>query len=121
MLSKIGYIRIWNPIRFTENFSTLNSVKFNYPYLNKTCELQSDPQVTLDGSYRGRLIAVKKYLNSFEYMFILFLSYDFLRVMNNLNESFQDIKKSLNELADTGNKTLSVLKNSRTDEYWDML
>ena len=65
-------------------------------------------------------MAAKKHLSGFEYLLILFLSCDFLRVVSNLNASFQDLKKSLSELADTDNLALSVLKNSRTDGYWDM-
>ena len=41
--------------------------------------------------------------------------------MDELNASFQDPKKSLSKLADTANKTLSVLEQSRTDGCWSTL
>ena len=40
--------------------------------------------------------------------------------MDDLSESFQDARKSLNELADAASRRLSVLKNSRTDWCRDM-
>ena len=42
--TKVGRLKTWNPTRFKENYNTLNSIKMNYPCLDKTHEQQSDPQ-----------------------------------------------------------------------------
>ena len=87
-LSKVGKVLGWKPTRFTQNFNSLDSVKKNYLYLHTTFENMSSPSATSDSIMRGRLFSACKNLELFNYLFVLLLSQDFLRVMDSLNATF---------------------------------
>ena len=52
---------------------------------------------------RARFVAANKNIEGFEYLFLLLLSLDFMWVMDNLNATFQDLKKSVSALIEITN------------------
>ena len=117
--SKVIRLTAWNPTRMTENSKSLDSIRNTYSYLHTTCIKHSVSSVTSDGTMRARLTAAIKSLETFQHMFLMHLSIDFFRIMDSLNASFQDPKKSLSEMVSMCNKTMQALEKSRTDEHWN--
>ena len=118
--SSVGKVLKWSFTRFVENKNTLHSLKLNYDYMYKVFMSHSDPKVTSDSEMRGRLIAACKNLESFKFMFLLYLSVDFLGILDNMNKTMQDPSKCLSALMFMVEKCIETLESSRTDNYWDM-
>ena len=66
---------------------------------------------------RARFVAANENMEEFKYLFLLFFSLDFMQVIDNLNATFQSLKKSVSALIEITNQSISVLKASQTDNY----
>ena len=59
---------------------------------------------------RARFVAANENMEEFKYLFLLFFSLDFMWVIDNLNATFQNLKKSISTLIEITNQLISVLK-----------
>ena len=56
-------------------------------------EKHNNSNITSDSIMRARFVAVNKNIEGFEYLFLLLLSLDFMWVIDNLNTTFQNLRK----------------------------
>ena len=70
----------------------------------------NDGNITSDSIMRARFVATNKNKERFEYLFQLLLSLDFIWIIDNLNTTFQDPKKSVSILIEITNQSISILK-----------
>ena len=110
-----GKIMHWNPTRWTENKRSFIGITNNYDYLHNAFERQSSPKETSDGIMISRCSSAAKHLSAFNCYFELSLCMCFLGLLDFLNASMQNPKKSISECLHTAGKTLKVLRSNAED------